>query len=164
MNCGKVFVSPSEHLFYTGILQILTLLYERNGGMIDVRLKKWESVLQHDPALQERLQRLNDQGYPATIHGDLLCLAVKDKPPIVVSWDGTQIRVSTREPQKPFLLWSLTQEQFNELFLSGKTPPILVAMNNNQHNIKAGADHHNGSLVVSFMVMLQECMEGGGNT
>jgi hypothetical protein len=34
-------------------------------------------------------------------------------------------------------------------------------MNNDQKNITAGADHHNGSLIVSFLVMLQECMEGG---
>jgi len=26
-----------------------------------------------------------------------------------------------------------------------------------------GVDHHNGSLVLSFMVMLQECMEGGAD-
>jgi len=132
--------------------------------MIDVRLKKWESVMQHDAALQERLHRLNAQGQPATIHGDLVCLAVKDKPPIVVSWDGKQIRVETRPPHNPFLSWSLSQELFHEIFMSGKTPPVLVAMNNNQQHIKAGADHHNGSLAVSFMVMFQECMEGGGNT
>ena len=29
------------------------------------------------------------------------------------------------------------------------------------NNIRMGKDHHNGSLVVSFMVMLQECLEGG---
>lgn len=130
--------------------------------MIDVRLKKWESALQHDSALQERLHRLNERGYPATIQGDLLCLDIKGKTPIVVSWDGKQIRVSLRKAEKPFLKWTLTQEQFNELFLSGKTPPVLVAMNNDQKNIEAGVDHHNGALVVSFMVMLQECMEGGG--
>ncbi len=49
-------------------------------------------------------------------------------------------------------------------FLSGTTPPVLVAMNNDQANIKAEADHHNGSLIVSFMVMLQECNEGGART
>jgi hypothetical protein len=34
-------------------------------------------------------------------------------------------------------------------------------MNNDQKNIKMSSDHHNGSLALSLMVMLQECMEGG---
>jgi hypothetical protein len=34
-------------------------------------------------------------------------------------------------------------------------------MNNDQKNITADSDHHNGSLVVSFLVMLQECRGGG---
>lgn len=132
--------------------------------MMDVRLRKWESAMQHDPALQDRLHRLNPQGYAATQKGDLLCLSIHGKTPIVVCWDGKQIHVEMREAKKPFIAWSLSQGKYNELFMSGKTPPVLVAMNNDQKNIKAGADHHNGSLVLSFMVMLQECMEGGGNT
>jgi len=132
--------------------------------MMDVRLRKWESAMQHDPALQDRLQRLNPQGYPATQKGDLLCLSIRGKNPIVVSWDGKQIHVELRQAKKPFIAWSLSQEKFDELFMSGKFPPVLVAMNNDQKNIKAGADHHNASLVISFMVMLQDSMEGGGNT
>jgi hypothetical protein len=54
----------------------------------------------------------------------------------------------------------MSEATFNHLFL-GTCPPLLVAMNNDQKNIKMGSDHHNGSLVLSFMVMLQECMEGG---
>jgi len=54
----------------------------------------------------------------------------------------------------------MTEDTFNRLFL-GTCPPLLVAMNNDQATIRMGADHHNGSLVISFMVMLQECMEGG---
>mgnify|MGYP006886096486 CR=1 FL=1 len=131
--------------------------------MMDVRLKKWESVMQHDAALQDRLRRLDPKGYPATFQGDLLCLNVKDKSPIVVSWDGRQIHVETRPPKKTFISWSMMQDMFDEIFMNGKTPPVLVAMNNDQKNIKAGADHHNGSLVISFMVMLQECTEGGVN-
>ena len=45
-----------------------------------------------------------------------------------------------------------------------QNPPVLVAMNNDQKNIKADADHHNGSLVISFMVMLQECNGGGARS
>ena len=56
----------------------------------------------------------------------------------------------------------MDEETFNKLFL-GDCPPLLVAMNNDQTNIKMGIDHHNGSLVLSFMVMLQECMEGGAD-
>ena len=54
----------------------------------------------------------------------------------------------------------MDEGRFNQLFL-GTCPPLLVAMNNDQTHINMGADHHNGSLVLSFMVMLQECMEGG---
>ena len=130
---------------------------------MEAMLRKWEASMQDDPALKDRLQRLNPEGYPATIRGDLLCLKVKsDTKPIVVSWDGKEIRVAKRQAKKPFLSWSIDKGRFNELFLSGKNPPMLVAMNNDQENIKAGSDHHNGSLVLSFMVMLQECTEGGG--
>jgi len=127
---------------------------------MDINIAKWESVLKADPGLQDRLKRLNPQGYPATIKGDLLCLAVTGKTPLVVSWDGAAIAVAERLPKKPFLTWNITREKFAELF-SAKCPPVLVSMNNDQKNIKAGADHHNGSLIVSFLVMLQECMEGG---
>jgi len=130
---------------------------------MDVNIAKWESVLQADPGLQDRLKRLNPQGYPATIKGDLLCLAVTvtGQKPLVVSWDGAEIAVAQRVPKKAFLTWNITLDKFAELF-SGTCPPVLVAMNNDQKNITAGADHHNGSLVVSFLVMLQECMKGGG--
>jgi hypothetical protein len=126
-------------------------------------LRKWEAAMQEDPALNDRLQRLNPEGYPATRRGDLLALKLKSETkPIVVSWDGKEIKVDKRQAQKPFLSWSLEAKKFRELFLSGKTPPVLVAMNNDQRNIKAGSDHHNGALALSFMVMLQECTEGGG--
>ena len=128
-----------------------------------LNLEKWEAYMQQDPALLDRLQRLDPKGYPATRKGDLLCLKV-GKRSIIVSWDGTQLSVGTREPKKSFLTWTLSEKKFSELFLSGKTPPILVAMNNDQANIKAEADHHNGSLINSFMVMLQECNEGGAHT
>jgi hypothetical protein len=49
---------------------------------------------------------------------------------------------------------------FRDLFLSIKKPPLLVAMNNDQKSIKCGSDHHNGALVLSFLVMLQESAEG----
>ena len=127
---------------------------------MEVDSAKWESVMQADPGLQERLKRLNPQGYPATIKGDLLCLAVKGKTPLVVSWDGATISVSRRQAKKPFISWAISQAMFDEVF-SAICPPVLVAMNNDQKNITAGADHHNGSLVVSFMVMLQESREGG---
>lgn len=129
---------------------------------MDANIAKWEAVLKADPGLQDRLKRLDPKGYPATMRGDLLCLAVHGKPPLVVSWDGAEIAVAQRAPKKPFLKWNITREKYAELF-SGKCPPVLVAMNNDQKNITAGADHHNGSLVVSFLVMLQESMEGGGN-
>ena len=131
---------------------------------MDVRLKKWETVMQRDPALQDRLHRLNPLGYPATRKGDLLCLNVDGKDSIVVSWDGRQLHVEKRPAKKPFLAWSVSQTKFDEIFFSGKTPPVLVAMNNDQKHIKAESEHHNGSLVVSFMVMLQECTEGGGHS
>jgi hypothetical protein len=128
---------------------------------MDANIAKWEAVLKADPGLQDRLKRLDPRGYPATKKGDLLCLAVQGKTPLVVSWDGAEIAVAQRAPKKPFLTWNLTREKYAELF-SGKCPPVLVAMNNDQKNIRASADHHNGSLVVSFLVMLQESMEGGG--
>lgn len=119
--------------------------------------------MQTDTALRDRLQRLNPQGYPATRKGDLLELKVRNAgKPIVVNWDGDHIHIGQRQAKNPFLSWALDQNRFIELFLSGKNPPVLVAMNSDQKNITAGADHHNGSLVVSFMVMLQECAEGGG--
>jgi len=127
---------------------------------MEVNSAKWESVMKADPGLQERLKRLNPNGYPATIKGDLLCLVVKGKAPLVVSWDGAGISVARRPAKKPFLTWTISQEKCAELF-SAKCPPLLVAMNKDQKNITAGADHHNGSLVVSFLVMLQECMGGG---
>ena len=127
---------------------------------MEVNSAKWESVMKADPGLQERLKRLNPNGNPATIKGDLLCLAVKGKAPLVVSWDGAGISVARRPARKPFLTWTISQGKCAELF-SAKCPPLLVAMNNDQKNITAGADHHNGSLVVSFLVMLQECRGGG---
>jgi hypothetical protein len=127
---------------------------------MELNLKKWEAYMQQDPALQDRLQRLNPEGYPAAKKGDLLCLKA-GKRSLVVNWDGRQLRVETRVPKKAFLTWNIGEKKFTEVFLSGKTPPVLVAMNNDQKNIKADADHHNGSLVISFMVMLQECNEGG---
>ncbi len=128
---------------------------------MELNLKKWEAHMQNDPALQDRLQRLNPKGYPATRKGDLLCLKSGRKS-VVVNWDGSQLHVEAREPKRAFLTWNLGEKKMSEVFLSGKTPPVLVAMNNDQKNIKAECDHHNGSLVVSFMVMLQECYERGG--
>ncbi len=125
-------------------------------------LRTWESAMQKDPALNDRLQRLNPEGYPATHKGDLLALKVKGEKPIVVSWDGNQISVEKRQPKKPFMAWSIEKKKYREVFMSGKTPPVLVAMNNDQKSVKAGCDHHNGSLALSCMVMLQECTEGGG--
>jgi hypothetical protein len=128
---------------------------------MEVNSASWESRLKADPGLQDRLKRLDVQGLPATRKGDLLCLAVAGRTPLVVSWDGSSLRVSRRAANKPFISWIMSEDTFKTLF-SGSCPPILVAMNNDQKNIKAGADHHNGSLVVSFLVMLQECMKGGG--
>ena len=130
---------------------------------MELNLKKWEAYMQQDPALQDRLQRLNPEGYPAARKGDLLCLKA-GKRSMIVNWDGKQLHVETREPKKAFLTWNIGEKKFNEVFLSGKTPPVLVAMNNDQKNIKAEADHHNGSLIISFMVMLQECNEGGARS
>ena len=127
-----------------------------------INLDKWKSALRTDPALEERLRRLNPEGFSATEKGDLLCIRVKGKTPFVVSWDGSEINVSKRDAKKPFCSWTMDENKFNQLFL-GTCPPLLVAMNNDQTHIKMGADHHNGSLVLSFMVMLQECMEGGDN-
>ena len=127
---------------------------------MEINLEKWESALRTDPGLEERLRRLNPEGFPATQKGDLLCIKVKDKTPLVVSWDGSEIHASRREAKRPFCCWTMDEDKFSQLFL-GTSPPLLVAMNNDQANIKMGIDHHNGSLVVSFMVMLQECMEGG---
>ncbi len=129
---------------------------------MEVDIGKWESVMKADPGLQERLKRLTTRGYPATRKGDLLCLAIKGKTPLVVSWNGSELGVARRKAKKPFFTWTLSRERFDELFLRS-CPPILVAMNNDQNNITAGADHHNGSLVVSFLVMLQENIKGGGN-
>jgi hypothetical protein len=126
---------------------------------MEINPEKWESALRKDPGLDERLRRLNPEGFPATRRGDLLCIKVKDQTPIVVNWDGSEIHISCREAKKPFCCWTMDEGNFNRLFL-GTCPPLLVAMNNDQSNIKMGSDHHNGSLVVSFMVMLQECMEG----
>jgi len=127
---------------------------------MEVDVGKWESTLRTDHGLEERLRRLNPGGYPATRKGDMLCLKVKHYIPLVVSWDGAEILVSQREAKKPFCCWTMDEDFFTRLFL-GTCPPLLVAMNNDQANIKMGIDHHNGALVLSFMVMLQECMGGG---
>jgi hypothetical protein len=129
---------------------------------MEFNLEKWELTLRTDPALEERLRRLDPEGLPATKKGDLLCLKVKGKTPLVVNWDGSEIHASGREAKRPFCCWDMDEETFTTLFL-GSCPPLLVAMNNDQANIKMGVDHHNGSLVLSFMVMLQECMEGGAD-
>jgi hypothetical protein len=126
---------------------------------MDAQRKRWEQALQTDPGLQERLRLLDVAGNPATKKGDLLCLAVKNEIPFVVSWDGATIHVERREAKNPFCLWHMEREQFNRFFLE-ELPPILVAMNNDQENIKMKSEHHNGSLVISFMVMLQECGKG----
>ncbi len=128
-------------------------------------LSKWETSMQNDQALNSRLQRLNPKGYPATKKGDLLSFNIKGLPqPVVVNWNGDRISVERKKSKSPFLSWNLDEKKFKEIFLSKKKdyPPVLVAMNNDQKNIKAQADHHNGALVVSFMIMLQECMKGGG--
>ena len=127
---------------------------------MNIDLEKWEATLRTDAGLEERLRRLDPQGYPATKKGDLLCLKVKSETPLVVNWNGTEISVSRRTARNPFCSWEMDENKFNQLFL-GTCPPLLVAMNNDQAHIKMGADHHNGSLALSFMVMLQECMEGG---
>lgn len=127
---------------------------------MNIDVEKWEATLRTDPGLEERLRSLNAEGQPATKKGDLLCIKVQDKTSLVVSWDGSEIHASQREAKKPFFSWTISEDTFNHLFL-GTCPPLLVAMNNDQANITMGVDHHNGSLVVSFMVMLQECMEGG---
>jgi hypothetical protein len=126
---------------------------------MDAQRERWEHALQTDPGLQERLRLLDVAGNPATKKGDLLCLAVKDEIPLVVSWDGATIHVERQEAKNPFCIWCMEREQFNRFFLE-ELPPILVAMNNDQANIRMKSDHHNGSLVVSFLVILQEC---GGN-
>jgi len=130
---------------------------------MELNLKKWEAYMQQDSALQDRLQRLNPEGYPATRKGDLLCLK-SGKRSVIVNWNGKQLHVEKRDPKKAFLTWNIGEKKFNEVFLSGKTPPVLVVMNNDQKNINADADHHNGSLAISFMVMLQECNEGGARS
>ena len=127
---------------------------------MSIDLEKWEATLRTDPGLEERLRRLDPQGFPATKKGDLLCLKVKSETPLVVNWNGSEISVARRKAKNPFCSWTMDEDKFNQLFL-GTCPPLLVAMNNDQANIKMGADHHNGSLALSFMVMLQECMEGG---
>jgi hypothetical protein len=127
---------------------------------MNINLEKWESTLRTDSGLEERLRRLDPEGFPATRKGDLLALKVSGESPLVVNWDGAEIKVARRDAKRPFCFWNMNEETFNRLFL-GTCPPLLVAMNNDQKNIKMGSDHHNGSLVLSFMVMLQECMEGG---
>jgi len=117
---------------------------------------KWEFALQTDQGLKDRLRRLDPAGKPATRKGDLLCLSVEGEIPLVVNFDGATLHVERREAKNPFCLWSMDRKQFSRLFLEER-PPILVAMNNDQSNIRMGSDHHNGSLVVSFLVMLQEC-------
>ena len=87
-------------------------------------------------------------------------IKIEKNETLSVNWDGEDISVKKGQPKKPFCLWSMSQENFNRLF-KGNSPPILVAMNNDQSNIKMGVDHHNGSLVVSFLVILQESMIGG---
>ncbi len=129
---------------------------------MEKQIRKWETTLQSDEALLDRLLRLNPDGYPATRKGDILALKVKsEKQPIVVCWNGEKVCIERRQSKNPFMAWTMDLKQFKHLFLSGKTPPVLVAMNNDQKNVKAQADHHNGSLALSFMVMFQECMEGG---
>jgi hypothetical protein len=125
---------------------------------MEVQRAQWEFMLQTDPGLKERLRRLDAAGKPATKKGDLLCLAVKGETPLVVSFNGAIIQVERREAKNPFCLWTMDRKQFNRLFFEDR-PPILVAMNNDQSNIKMGADHHHGSLVLSLLVMLQECGE-----
>jgi len=127
---------------------------------MEINLEKWASVLRTDPGLQERLQHLDPKGLPTTRKGDLLCIKLKNDTPIVVSWDGSEIQVTRREAKKPFCLWTMDEETFTKLFL-GTCPPLLVAMNNNQDTITMEADHHHGALALSFMVLLQESMEGG---
>ena len=66
-------------------------------------LRKWEAAMQADPALNDRLQRLNPEGYPATKRGDLLSLAIKgEKKPVVVSWDGSTIQRRAKDAQESF--------------------------------------------------------------
>ncbi|MCP4716344.1 MAG: hypothetical protein GY868_14590 [Deltaproteobacteria bacterium] len=130
---------------------------------MDNVLRKWEAAMQSDTALKDRLQRLNPEGYPATKKGDLVALKVKsEKKPIVVSWDSNTITVERRQPKNAFMVWSIDGKKFKDIFLSGKFPPLLVAMNNDQKNVKAACDHHNGSICLSCMVMLQDVTEGGG--
>ena len=127
---------------------------------MNINQEKWESTLRTDPGLEDRLRRLDPEGFPATKKGDLLALKVSGESPLVVNWDGSEIKVARRDAKRPFCSWTMNQETFNRLFL-GTCPPLLVDMNNDQNSIKMGSDHHNGSLVLSFLVMLQECMEGG---
>ena len=130
---------------------------------MDAKLKKWEAAMQADPAFLDRLQRLNPEGYPATKQGDIIALKIRGEgKPVVVCWDGKDVCVERRPAKDPFLAWSIAAEKFKEVFLSGKNPPVLVAMNNDKKNITAGVDHHNGSIALSCMVMFQETMEGGG--
>ena len=126
-------------------------------------LRKWDAAMQNDPALNDRLLRLNPEGYPAAKKGDLLALKIKsEKKPIVVSWDGKAIAVERRQPKNAFMSWSIDGKKFKDIFLSGDFPPVLVAMNNDQKNIKSGCDHHNGSICLSCMVMLQDVTEKKG--
>jgi len=147
-----------------GGLEKFNYSFSREKGMhrgresMEIPSAKWEDALQRDPGLRERLRRLDDQGNPAARKGDLLCLAVQGEVPLVVSWNGSQIKVERRKTKNPFCLWKLEKKEFTRLFVEER-PPILVAMNRDQGNIKMKADHHNGSLAVSCMVMLQECGE-----
>jgi hypothetical protein len=121
---------------------------------------QWQSALRTDAGLRERLELLNPEGFPATRKGDLLCIKVAEKTPLVVHWDGVEIHIAQREARNPFCFWTMQGREFDRLFLED-FPPLLPAMNNSQVNITMGVDHHNGSLVLSFMVRLQECMIGG---
>ena len=102
---------------------------------MEINVDKWESALRTDPALEERLRRLNPEGFSATGKGDLLCIKLKGKTPLVESWDGSEIHVSKRDAKRSFCSWTMGVDKFNQLFL-GTCPPLLVAMNNDQDNIK----------------------------
>ena len=125
---------------------------------MEAQIAKWERALRADAGLKERLHRLDAEGHPATRQGDLLCLSVRGEKPLVVNWNGSEIRVERRAPRKPFCLWGMKREEFHRLFVKDR-PPVIVAMNKNQNAIRMGADHHNGSLIVSLLVLLQECGE-----
>lgn len=123
---------------------------------MEAQRASWEFALQTDSALKERLRRLDEKGKQATRKGDLLCLAIKGEIPLTVSFDELVIHVERREAKDPFCLWTLEREDFKRIFLEER-PPILVAMNKDQSHIQMDKDHHHGSLVISFLVKLQEC-------